>query len=134
MSRSREVVAGLLADVAARDAEAVAGWFTDDATWANVPHPPVVGRAGVRDLLAPILARSERVVWEVVSASYTETCAWVERVDRFWIDGEEYAAACHGVFVLDPSALLLREVRDYVDLTPWRARLQPVLGAPGRDR
>ncbi|MSX21892.1 MAG: hypothetical protein F2795_06225, partial [Actinobacteria bacterium] len=71
----------------------------------------------------PILLRSERVQWDVVSASFTEHRAWLERVDRFWIDGVEYAVRCNGVLEVDPESGLIREFRDYVDLGEWRARL-----------
>jgi limonene-1,2-epoxide hydrolase len=92
-----------------------------------MPHPPVVGPAGVTGLLAPILARSERVRWDLVSASYAPTRAWLERVDRFWIDGHEYAIECNGVAEVDPGTGLITAFRDYVDLGVWRERLGDVL-------
>lgn len=127
---SERVVRDFLAAVQQRDLVQVGQCFTDDATYANVPHEPVVGPEGVRGLLTPIFERSERVEWQVVSASYSDTHAWVERVDRFWIDGREYAVACNGVFVLDPTASRLQQVRDYVDLAEWRSRLGAVLEKP----
>ncbi len=127
---SERVVAGFLAAVEQRDLDRVGQFFTDDATYANVPHAPVVGPDGVRGLLELILRRSERVEWKVISASYTDTHAWVERVDRFWIDGQEYAVTCNGVFVLDASATRIQDLRDYVDLSEWRSRIGPVLEVP----
>jgi limonene-1,2-epoxide hydrolase len=107
----------------ARDAAGSAALFTVDGTWQNVPNPPAVGRAGIEAMLAPILGRSERVRWDVVSASYEEHRCWLERVDRFWIDGVEYAVQCNGVVEIDPASGLMREWRDYVDITDWRTRL-----------
>ena len=104
---SERVVREFLAAVEQRDLVRVGACFAHDATYANVPHEPVLGPDGVQGLLAPILQRSERVKWEVVSASFSETTAWVERVDRFWIDGGEYAVACNGVFVVDATATKL---------------------------
>ncbi len=129
-SASERVVRDFIAAVEQRDLDRVGQCFTVDATYANIPHPPVVGPAGVRGLLGPILRRSDRVEWQIVSASFSATRAWVERVDRFWIDGTEYAVACNGVFVLDATATRLHQVRDYVDLTEWRARLGTVLDLP----
>ncbi|GAA0607292.1 hypothetical protein GCM10009547_06530 [Sporichthya brevicatena] len=103
--------------------------FAPGATYANMPHPPVVGPAGVAGLLSPILNRSERVRWDLVSASYTADRAWLERVDRFWIDGREYAIECNGVAEIDPAAGLITAFRDYVDLATWRERLGDVLTA-----
>lgn len=126
-SRAAETVGRLLAAVHARDPAAAGACFAPGARYANVPHPPVIGPAGVRGLLTPILARSSRVVWELVSASYQADCAWVERVDRFWIDGREYAIECNAVVRVDPSTGLIEEFRDYVDLGVWRERLGGVL-------
>ena len=75
-------------------------------------------------MLAPILLRSDRVQWDVVTASFSEHRAWIERVDRFWIDGVEYAVRCNGVIDIDAGTGLIRELRDYVDLGEWRERLR----------
>ncbi|RTL67275.1 MAG: nuclear transport factor 2 family protein [Pseudonocardiaceae bacterium] len=128
MSDAREVVERFLAAVGAGDPDAAAACFTPDATYANMPHPPVIGPDGVRGLLAPILDRAEYVEWEIVTASYAPTRAWLERVDRFRIDGREYAIECNGVVEIDPASGLISAFRDYVDLGVWRARLGDVLG------
>ncbi len=121
------VLRRFLTAVEARDAEAAAACFADEAVYANVPHPPVVGPAGVRDLLAPILARSSWVRWDVVTASLDPRRCFLERVDRFGIDGQEYAVACTAVVEIDPDADRITAFRDYVDLGEWRARLGDVL-------
>jgi ketosteroid isomerase-like protein len=123
-----------LAAVESGDPDAVAGCFTDDARYANVPHPPAVGPAAIRALFARVLDRCERVRWDVVSAASDGDRAWLERVDRFWIDGREYAIECNGVYTVDPARGQLAEVRDYVDLATWRERLGDVLDRPGAAR
>jgi limonene-1,2-epoxide hydrolase len=122
-------ISRFLVAVAARDPDAAGACFAPGATYANMPHPPVVGPVGVAGLLAPILRRSDRVRWDLVSASYTADRAWLERVDRFWIDGREYAIECNGVAEIDPTAGLITAFRDYVDLATWRERLGDVLSA-----
>jgi limonene-1,2-epoxide hydrolase len=123
---ARPAVARFLAAVESRDPAAVAGCFTPDATYRNVPHEPASGRAAIEQLFRPILTRSERVVWDIVSAAYDGDMAWLERVDRFWIDGAEYRIECNGVARADPATGLLAEFRDYVDLGVWRQRLTGV--------
>lgn len=112
-----------LAAVEARDLSAVGRCFTPDARYANVPHPPAVGPGAIVAMLQPILARATRVRWDVVTSCYCERRAYLERVDRFWIDGIEYAVECNGVYEVDLDRGAIAEVRDYVDLGPWRARL-----------
>ena len=125
-----DAVARFLAAVHARDAAAAGACFAPAGTYANMPHPPVFGPAGVQGLLAPILGRSERVRWDLVSASYAPDRAWLERVDRFWIDGREYAIECNGVADVDTGTGLITAFRDYVDLGVWRERLGDVLARP----
>ena len=116
-----------LAAVAARDVDGVVACFARDARYGNVPHPPAVGHDAIRDLLGPILERSSEVRWDVVTEATVGDSVMAERVDRFVIDGTEYAAPCCGVYVVDPVSGLITEVRDYVDLGPWRAALDGVL-------
>ena len=124
---AQRAVERLLEAVHRRDAIGAGACFAADANYRNMPHPPAVGPAGVQDLLSPILRRSARVQWDVVTAAYQDDRAWVERVDRFWIDGQEYAVECNAVVEVDAKTGLITEFRDYVDLATWRARLGDVL-------
>jgi limonene-1,2-epoxide hydrolase len=120
---ARDTVRTFLAAVEARDVDAAAACFAPGASYQNVPHPPVHGPAGVAALLGPILRRSERVRWDVVTEAFAPGRVHLERVDRFWIDGTELAVACHAVIEVDENAGLITAFRDYVDLEPWRALL-----------
>ncbi len=126
---TERAVRTLLTAVESRDLSAVAAAIATDCTWQNVPHTPITGRDAVVELLAPVLCWADRVEWEVVSESYGDGTAWVERADRFWIDGEEHVVRCNGVLTVDVAAGLVTSVRDYVDLGEWRARIGPVLEA-----
>ncbi|MEI7993072.1 MAG: nuclear transport factor 2 family protein [Actinomycetota bacterium] len=123
MATSERIWGRLLGAVERREVPALVACFTEEGSWQNVPHEPWRGRLAIAERLGPILSRSERVQWDVVSASFTEHRAWIERVDRFWIDGAEYAVRCNGVLEADPESGLISEFRDYVDLGEWRARL-----------
>ena len=123
---TRAAVGRFLAAVESCDAGAVASCFSHEATYRNVPHEPAVGRSGIERLFQPILNRAEHVVWDIVSAAYAGDTAWLERVDRFWIDGVEYRIECNGVARVDLPTGLIAEFRDYVDLGVWRKRLEGV--------
>jgi len=126
MNTPAQIVRGFLDAVEARDVDAVLGFFSVDASWQNVPHPKAVGHDAIRAMLGGILDRSSKVAWDVVSEAYTADRAWLERVDRFWIGGTEYAVRCNGVLEIDAEAGVITELRDYVDLGEWRARLPPL--------
>ncbi len=121
-----QAVECLLDAVASRDLRSVAAALAPDVTWQNVPHQPVVGRDAVVAMLGGIITWSDDVRWDVVSASTRGDTAWVERVDRFVIDGTEHAVRCNGVVRVDGDGAIV-EVRDYVDLSEWRERITPVM-------
>lgn len=125
----RSTVHRLLAAVESRDLETVGCCLTTDASWSNVPHPAAVGRAAVCAMLAVVVGRAEQVRWDVVSAAYDADRAHLERLDRFWIGGRELVSPCHGVFRVDLERGQVCEVRDYVDLGPWRAALSEAQGS-----
>ena len=126
---TERTIGRLLAAIESRDLRAVEGALAPSATWQNVPHAEVSGRDAVLEMLAGIITWSDRVRWDVISASYDGGTGWVERVDRFWIDGVEHAVRCNGVVRVDRDTDTVVEVRDYVDLGEWRARIRPVYKA-----
>lgn len=125
-TKTRDAVGRFLAAVESRLPADVAACFTPDAIYRNMPHEPAAGRPAIEELFRPILSRSERVVWDIVSDAYSGDSAWLERVDRFWIDGVEYRIECNGVARVDLASGLIAEFRDYVDLGVWRRRLEGV--------
>tara|TARA_B110000014_G_C19959395_1_gene496487 strand:- start:126 stop:512 length:387 start_codon:yes stop_codon:yes gene_type:complete len=112
-----------LTDLATCDIDKIMRNFTADSQWQNVPHTPAVGLSEIRSTFSTIVSRSSQIRWDVVSASFEGSRGWIERVDRFWIDQDEYAVRCNGVFDFDVESGSILSVRDYVDLGEWRSRL-----------
>ena len=125
-ARTRRAVAAFLEAIESRDVRALRRTLAPDATWQNVPHASASGRDDVVAFLAGILTWADEVRWDVVSSSYVGRRAWLERIDRFHLDGEWFGVSCNGIIDVD-GAGLVQSVRDYVDLGEWRARVQPVL-------
>jgi limonene-1,2-epoxide hydrolase len=113
------------AALASRDLRRIEDLLAPDVTWRNMPHATAVGRPAVMALLAAIVTWSDEVRWDVISASFGDNQAWVERVDRFVLDGTEHRVECNGVFTVAGGQI--REVRDYVDLGEWRSRVGNLL-------
>lgn len=115
------VVEALLCAVAARDVDAVASCFTEDASYAYaVPLPALQGRAAIAGMFKGLVAEFDQIRWDVVASCVEGDRVWLERVDRFWVDGREVAIECAGVVELDGDHI--RAVRDYVDLQTWMQR------------
>ena len=123
---TRGAVTALLSAIESRDLRAIGRCLSPQARWQNVPHPAAQGREAVVRFLAGIVTWADEVHWDIVTASYAEHRAWLERVDRFHLDGEWHDVRCNGVMEIDAGGLV-REVRDYVDLGEWRVRVQPAL-------
>jgi limonene-1,2-epoxide hydrolase len=121
---ARRAVARLLTAIESRDLRAIAAALHPDATWQNVPHAANEGRGAVIGMLAPIITWSDHVRWNIITESFGDGVAWLERTDRFWIDGAEHTVQCNGVVTTDDD--VVRSVRDYSDLGEWRARISPV--------
>jgi limonene-1,2-epoxide hydrolase len=126
MTTAREVVDRFLAAVESRDVDAVAECFAPDATYQNVPHPPYEGREAIRELFGRALGRCEKVRWDIVTESDGEDRVWLERVDRFWVAGVEYAIECNGVWDVDVATSSITAVRDYLDYHVWLGRSAPM--------
>lgn len=123
---TQRAVTDLFRAIESRDLRAVRRSLSPTVSWQNVPHPAAHGRDAVIALLAGILTWSEEVSWDVHAARYETGRAWIERVDRFRIAGQWLDVRCNGVFEVDDAGRV-SEVRDYVDLSEWRARVRPVL-------
>jgi limonene-1,2-epoxide hydrolase len=126
-ANTQNVIAALLSAIESRDLRAIRNALHPNATWQNVPHAPVHGRESVMALLAGIVCWSDKVRWDVVSVVTQGSAGWLERLDRFWLAGEEYSVACNGIFTIDPETQTVLAVRDYVDLGEWRSRVGSVL-------
>ncbi len=129
---ARDITDRLLAALASRDLRLIEDALSPDCRWQNVPEPPAEGRDAVIRLLAPVINWSDEVRWDVVSAAYHGDTAWLERADRFWIDGGEHTVLCNGVFQVHADSGTVISVRDYVDLAEWRTRLTPAMAAMAR--
>ena len=123
MTNPNEIFETFLNSLESCDIDRILQSFTEQSSWQNVPHVPAVGLSEIRAAFESIVQRSSRIQWDVVSSAFEGSRGWVERVDRFWIDGIEYAVRCNGVFDFDVESSSILSVRDYVDLGEWRSRL-----------
>ena len=123
MANSNRIFKTFLNSLASCNIDLIMQSFTELSQWQNVPHTPAVGLSEIKTTFETIVTRSSRIQWDVLSSSFEGDRGWIERVDRFWIDGREYAVRCNGVFDFDLATSSISSVRDYVDLGEWRSRL-----------
>jgi limonene-1,2-epoxide hydrolase len=119
MGRSNEqVVRDFCAAWTRREAEELLGYFTEDAVYHNIPMPPVVGKAAIREAFGFFLPMSDKVDWEMVHLAVAGNVVFTERVDRFVLAGRDVALPVAGVFELEGG--LIKAWRDYFDMADWQ--------------
>ena len=123
MVKPVEIVESFLDTLSSMEMDKIMSFFDDRSSWQNVPHPQATGSKEIAQMFRPIITKSSSVRWDLINAVYEGEKAWLERIDRFWIDDVEYSVQCNGVFELDTVNGIILSVRDYVDLGEWRGRL-----------
>ena len=123
MVKPVEIVESFLNTLPSMEMDKIMSFFDDRSSWQNVPHPQATGSEEIAEMFRPIITKSSSVRWGLINAVYEKEKAWLERIDRFWIDDVEYSVQCNGVFELDTVNGIILSVRDYVDLGEWRDRL-----------
>ena len=110
-----DVVRKFCAAVVRRDVKELAGFFTDDAVYHNIPLAPVVGRDAIEATLAQFVTPASSAEFEMTALAVSGDKVLTERVDRFEIGGKKVAIPVMGTFEVDPDGRI-RAWRDYFDM------------------
>ena len=116
MTRSPDdVVTEFCAKWTKPDPEELAGYFTEDAVYHNIPMDPVVGRGAIKDFIAGFTAGFDGIDFRVHRQVSGGNVVMNERTDVMRRhDGKEVALPVTGVFeVVDGQ---IAAWRDYFDL------------------
>jgi limonene-1,2-epoxide hydrolase len=103
-----------------RNIEELLGYFAADATYHNMPMPPVTGHDGIRQVLEMFVPPAERIDFEVAQVASNGAVVFTERVDRFVIGGKEIALPVAGVFEIRDGKIAAW--RDYFDMQTFTAQ------------
>ena len=96
------------------DAEELAGWFTDDGVYHNIPAQPVAGREQVQAFIAGFTATWTETTWDILSLVADGDLVIAERIDRTKTTQGDVDLPCVGVFEMRDGKI--RRWRDYFDL------------------
>ena len=113
--KPEDVVRKFCAAVVRRDVKELAGFFTDDAVYHNIPLAPVVGRDAIEATLAQFVTPASSAEFEMTALAVSGDKVLTERVDRFEIGGKKVAIPVMGTFEVDPDGRI-RAWRDYFDM------------------
>jgi len=100
------------------DADELAGYFTDDGVYYNMPTQPVSGRDNVRNFISGFTGGWASTQWDVVNVVAGGDVVIAERVDRTKTkNGKSVDLPCCGVFEMRNGKI--KVWRDYFDLASF---------------
>jgi limonene-1,2-epoxide hydrolase len=116
MTRSAdELVTEFCKRWASPDADELAGYFTEDAVYHNIPMQPVQGRAAIRDFIAGFAAAFDGIDFNVHRQISDGTLVMNERTDVMRSkDGGTIPLPVMGVFEVQDGRIAAW--RDYFDM------------------
>ena len=120
--KPEDVVRKFCAAVVRRDVKELAGFFTDDAVYHNIPLAPVVGRDAIEATLAQFVTPASSAEFEMTALAVSGDKVLTERVDRFEIGGKKVAIPVMGTFEVDPDGRI-RAWRDYFDMQQFTSQM-----------
>ncbi len=103
------------------DLDEFRSYFTEDATWWNVPWKPVTGRDAIRETLRRGTASMVALPWEILHILAGGDVVMVERVDNFLVGETRIRVPCMGVFELRNGKIAAW--RDYWDLQQFEHQM-----------
>jgi len=104
------------------DAERLAGYFTEDGIYHNMPAQPVAGRANVQKFIAGFLASWTETNWDILNICGSGDLVFAERLDRTKTTQGDVDLPCVGVFEMHNGKI--RVWRDYFDLGTYMKAMQ----------
>ncbi len=96
------------------DAVELAGYFTDDGIYHNMPIGPVQGREKIEEFIRGFLSSWTETDWDIVNIIAEGDLVVAERVDRTKTQEKSVELPCVGVFELKDGKI--KVWRDYFDL------------------
>jgi limonene-1,2-epoxide hydrolase len=104
------------------DADELAGFFTEDGIYHNMPAKPVAGRAAVRAFIAGFIRDWTSAEWDLLSLASQGDVVIAERLDRIMVGDKPVHLPCCGVFEMSDGKI--KVWRDYFDMGTYVSALR----------
>lgn len=99
------------------DAAELAGYFTEDGVYYNMPFKPVKGRDNVEKFIADFLADWKQTDWEIITLMAEGDVVIAERMDRTVTETKSVDLPCTGIFEMHEGKI--KVWRDYFDMATF---------------
>lgn len=121
MADAESIVREFCAAWSRLDVDELAGYFTEDAIYHNIPLEPIHGRDAIRAFLTGFLAGATSAEFRMNNVVASGNVVMTERVDAFSIGNRQIAIPVAGVFEISDGKIAAW--RDYFDMAPVTAFL-----------
>lgn len=114
---NQQVIVDFIAAWSRMDPAELAGFFTEDGVYHNMPSQPVQGRANVEALIRGFSSSWTATTWDVLNIMSEGNVVMAERVDRTRAGDRSVDLPVVGVFEMEGGKI--RVWRDYFDLATY---------------
>lgn len=111
-----DLVTAFCAEWKAGDAATIAGYFSEDAVYHNIPMEPLVGRAAIADFLHGFISAFGGIEFTIHHQAADGNVVLNERTDRFDLGDKHVELPVMGVFEIEAGKITTW--RDYFDMAP----------------
>jgi limonene-1,2-epoxide hydrolase len=121
VSANEQTIRQFIAAWSKLDAKELAGYFSEDGIYHNMPSDAVRGRDNIEQFIAGFIRPWQSTDWEIVSLLAEGNVVMVERLDKTVVAGNPVNLPCFGYFELENGKI--RVWRDYFDLATYTSAL-----------
>jgi limonene-1,2-epoxide hydrolase len=118
MEENERIIREFIAAWSRLDPVELAGYFTDDGVYHNMPTGPVAGRENVENLIRGFIASWTETTWDLLNISCAGDVVIAERLDRTRAGDKAVDLPCVGVFELEGGKI--KVWRDYFDFATYQ--------------
>ena len=104
------------------DPKELAGFFTADAVYHNIPIAAVTGRAEIEATLAQFISPGATCAFEIKGLAANGNLVLTERVDRFAMNGKRIEIPVMGAFEVTADGKI-SAWRDYFDMQQFMSQM-----------
>ncbi len=123
MSANTKLIEEFCAAWSRLDPAELAGYFTEDGVYHNMPAQPVTGRHGIEAFIRGFAGNWTKTDFEILNIAETGSGVVIaERVDRAKVGDKSLELPCTGVFEIRDGKIAVW--RDYFDLGTYVKAMQ----------
>jgi limonene-1,2-epoxide hydrolase len=122
MADNAQIVRDFIAAWSRLDPAELAGYFTEDGCYYNMPAQPVTGRQNVEQFIRGFSSGWKSTEWEVLNLVAQGDVVFAERLDRTRTAKGDVDLPCCGVFEMQDGKI--KVWRDYFDLGTYMKAMQ----------